>query len=59
MKSDIPKVLHPLLGKSLIQHVINSLQSSNVCDIILVIGYKGEMIIETIGDSVQYVWQNE
>ncbi len=59
MKSNIPKVLHPLLGKTLLQHVIDNLHSSGIDDIIVVVGYKGDMVIETIGDSVDYVWQRE
>ncbi len=59
MKSEIPKVLHMLNGKSLVQHVINSLRSSGIDDIILVVGYKGDSVIEAVGNSVRYVWQHE
>ncbi len=59
MKSDIPKVLHPLLDKPLVLHVINSLQLSKVNDIIIVVGFKGEMVIEAVGSDVEYVWQRE
>ncbi len=59
MRSDLPKVLHPLLGKSLLQHVIESLHSSGVDDTIVVVGYKGDMVIEQIGDAVEYAWQRE
>ncbi len=59
MKSDIPKVLHPLLDKALVLHVINSLQLSEVNDIIIVVGYKGDMVIEVVGSDVEYVWQRE
>ena len=59
MKSEIPKVLHPLDGRPLVQHVINSLHSSGIDDIILVVGYRGDMVIDAIGNSVRYVWQRE
>lgn len=59
MKSDIPKVLHSLKGKPLVQHVINSLHSSGIDDIILVVGYEGEQIIDALGHSARYVWQRE
>ncbi|MCU0821484.1 MAG: sugar phosphate nucleotidyltransferase [Spirochaetes bacterium] len=59
MKSDIPKVLHNLNGKPLVQHVINSLRSSGIEDVILVVGYRGETVISEIGNSVKYVWQHE
>ncbi len=59
MKSDIPKVLHPLRNKPLIQHVIDNLHGAGIRDIIVVVGYKGDSVIEAVGGSVTYVWQRE
>lgn len=59
MNSDIPKVLHPLRGKPIILHVIDSLRGAGIDEIIIVVGYKGDMLIEVIGNSVDYVWQYE
>jgi bifunctional UDP-N-acetylglucosamine pyrophosphorylase/glucosamine-1-phosphate N-acetyltransferase len=59
MKSELPKVLHPLLGKPLIQHVIDNIRKSGIDDITVVIGYKGDDVIREIGSSVHYVWQRE
>lgn len=59
MKSDLPKVIHPLQGKPLILYVIESLNSAGIKNIIVVIGYKGEMVIDTVGPCVDYVWQHE
>lgn len=59
MKSDLPKVLHKLKGKPLVQHVVNNLKATGVDDIVLVIGYNGEMVQEALGDNVRYAWQKE
>lgn len=59
MESEIPKVLHRLNGKSLVEHVIYNLRSADIADIIVVVGYRGESVIEATGDTVQYVWQHE
>lgn len=59
MESELPKVLHSLLGKPLILHVIDNLKDSGINDLIVVVGYKGEMVIKAIGDSVEYCWQKE
>lgn len=59
MKSELPKVLHPLLGKPLIQHVIDNIRQSGIDDITVVVGYKGEDVIREVGPSVTYVWQRE
>jgi len=59
MQSDIPKVLHPLCGKSLIEHVVDSLKLAGVDDIVVVVGYKGDEVIDRLGSRVNYVWQYE
>jgi len=59
MKSELPKVLHPLIGKPLIQHVIDNLRRSGVDNITVVIGYKGDDVMKAVGESVKYVWQKE
>lgn len=59
MKSDLPKVLHPLCGKSLIEYVVDSLNSAGIDDILVVIGYKGDEVKVKLGDRVNYVWQYE
>ena len=59
MKSELPKVLHPLLGKPLIQHVIDNIRQSGIDDVTVVVGYKGEDVIAQTGSAVQYVWQRE
>jgi len=38
MKSDRPKVLHPLAGRSLLGHVLNTLHEADITDIAVVIG---------------------
>jgi len=59
MKSDLPKVLHPLCGKSLIEHVVDSLNSAGIDDILVVVGYRGDEVIGKLGSGLNYVWQHE
>jgi len=40
MKSDLPKVLHPVAGKPMISHVIDSCIEAGIKDIVLICGYK-------------------
>ncbi len=42
MKSDLPKVLHKLGGKPMVEYVINTAKEAGVKRIILVVGHKGE-----------------
>ena len=59
MKSDLPKVLHLLCGKSLIEHVLGNLQSAGINDILVVVGYRGNEVIDKLGSNVNYVWQHD
>lgn len=59
MKSDLPKVLHPLGGKPLVNHVIDTVRSSGIEDIIVVVGYSGELVIQSLPPGVSSVWQRE
>jgi bifunctional UDP-N-acetylglucosamine pyrophosphorylase/glucosamine-1-phosphate N-acetyltransferase len=60
MKSDTPKVLHELLGKPLIGHVLDSLKSAGIQDAIVVTGYGSDLLKEKLKDKgVQMVFQKE
>lgn len=58
-----PKPLIEVAGKPLIEHIVSSLPSL-IEDVTLVVGYRGDDIVERIGDtlagrSIRYVWQRE
>lgn len=57
MKSELPKVLHPLLGKPLVIHVISNLNAAGIDDITVVVGYRGEMVEEVVRPFAKVVWQ--
>ena len=46
MNSELPKVLHKLQGKPLIDYVIDQSELLNPKEIILVVGFKKDYIIE-------------
>ena len=48
MKSELPKVLHQLAGKSLIQHVIDSCQSIGATHSHLVVGHGAELVKNSV-----------
>ncbi len=49
MKSDLPKVLHPLAGKSLLGHVLDAADCLKPERICVVYGHGGETLPQTIG----------
>lgn len=56
----LPKVLQPLRGKPLLQHLLERLRGAPVMwPPVLVIGYRGEKVQEMLGPDFTYVWQKE
>lgn len=58
MKSDVPKVLHEILGKPIIRHVLDSLKSSGISRIITVTGY-GSSLLKDVLKGTKIVVQKE
>jgi len=59
MKSDLPKVLHPLAGKPMINYVIDTCFEAGIKDIVVVVGKGGEAVKEAINRPVNFVWQHQ
>jgi len=57
MKSDLPKVLHPLCGKPMLWHVLESLREVTTEKPVVVVGHGAESVMEFLGDSAQTVLQ--
>jgi UDP-N-acetylglucosamine diphosphorylase/glucosamine-1-phosphate N-acetyltransferase len=58
MKSDLPKVLHKLDGKYLVDYVIENARKAGIENIILVIGHKFELVMQELADrQVDFVIQ--
>jgi len=60
MKSDLPKVLHKLGGKPMVEYVINTAKKAGVERIILVVGHKWEQAQNSLKHlKVEFVIQKE
>lgn len=59
MKSKIPKVLHPILGKPMAQFAIDAVKTAVDQKPIMVVGHKAQEVRTTLGSQVRYVIQNE
>ena len=60
MNSDLPKVLHEINGRSIIRIVLDTLVSLSFDKIVVVVGFKGEMVATALSDyPVEIVWQRE
>ena len=58
MKSDMPKVVHEVLYKPMINHVVDELKGLGVDEIIVVVGHGAEHV-KNIVDGVTFVYQYE
>jgi len=59
MKSNLPKVLHNLAGKPILNYVLDTVDQLKAKRKILIVGYKSDKIRELIGDKIEYVEQKE
>ena len=51
MMSDIPKVIHKIAGKTLLNHVINTSIKLNPEHIVVVVGYKANKVQESVNEK--------
>lgn len=51
MKSDLPKVLHKLKNKHLVNHVIDNARIAGVNRMVLIVGHKHELVRESLADQ--------
>jgi bifunctional UDP-N-acetylglucosamine pyrophosphorylase/glucosamine-1-phosphate N-acetyltransferase len=59
MKSEQPKVLHPVCGKPMIRHVCDAVEKLGTTRTLLVVGYQAEKVRAVAGEAVEYVLQAE
>ena len=61
MNSDLPKVLFPVCGKPMVRHVVKALRKAAVTQIILVVGFREELVRHEFADEsdIEFVTQHE
>lgn len=57
MKSALNKVMHPVLNKPMIGHIIASLKKADVDRIVVVVGHGAQSVKEYLKDGVEYALQ--
>ena len=59
MRSNLPKVLHPLLGKPLVWYAVETAKKVSASKPVVVIGHGADEVRQALGDSVDYVLQEQ
>ncbi|MGG1518233.1 NTP transferase domain-containing protein [Paenibacillus oryzisoli] len=57
MKSELPKVLHPVGGVPMIGRLVDKLEAMPINRIITVVGHRGELVEKCLGTRVTYAQQ--
>jgi bifunctional UDP-N-acetylglucosamine pyrophosphorylase/glucosamine-1-phosphate N-acetyltransferase len=57
MKSNLPKVLHPLAGRPMIQHVLDTAATLNPSQVVVVVGHKADQVRAALGQKVAFAEQ--
>jgi bifunctional UDP-N-acetylglucosamine pyrophosphorylase/glucosamine-1-phosphate N-acetyltransferase len=59
MKSELPKVMHPLAGRPMVRFVVDAARALEPDNLIVVVGYGADLVRQSVGDEVMYVTQEE
>ncbi|MCM2535581.1 bifunctional UDP-N-acetylglucosamine diphosphorylase/glucosamine-1-phosphate N-acetyltransferase GlmU [Neobacillus pocheonensis] len=59
MKSKLYKVLHPVCGKPMVQHVVDQVTKLHIQKMATVVGHGAEKVRAQLGDQSQYVLQEQ
>ncbi len=59
MRSDLPKVLHPLAGRPMVGYVVDTARALGPERIVVVVGHRAEAVRAYLGDQVTYAFQEQ
>lgn len=59
MKSQLPKVLHPVGGKPMVQHVLKAARTCGATRLLVVVGYGAQQVQEALAGEAEFVLQEE
>ena len=59
MKSAIPKVMHPLCGMPMIDHLVTTARRLDPEKIYVIVGFEKATVREHLGDAAEFISQNE
>lgn len=58
MKSELPKVLHKICGRPMLDYVTESLNNAGIENIVIVVGHRGDMVAKNLPGNVSIVNQD-
>ena len=59
MKSKKSKLVQKIYGKEIVKRAVENAKNAGIADIVAVVGYMKEEVMEVLGDEVKYAFQEE
>jgi bifunctional UDP-N-acetylglucosamine pyrophosphorylase / glucosamine-1-phosphate N-acetyltransferase len=59
MRSKLYKVLHPVCGKPMVQHVVDQVSNLQIEEMVTIIGHGAELVKSQLGEKCSYALQEE
>ncbi len=59
MKSDLPKVMHPIAGRALIDHVLDKVEELGVEEVLTIVGHEREIVTQQVQGRSRTVIQEK
>lgn len=59
MKSELYKVMHPILGKPMVEYVIDAARGASMDEVIAITGMGAEVVEDHLGDKCKFAFQSE
>ena len=59
MRTELPKCAYPIIGKPMIEYIVENLELTNIDEIVAVVGHKKEVIQDLLKERVSYAVQFE
>jgi bifunctional UDP-N-acetylglucosamine pyrophosphorylase/glucosamine-1-phosphate N-acetyltransferase len=57
MKSDLPKVMHPIAGRTMLSWVIDAVQATDPERVVVVVGHEADRVVSSLPDGVEHCVQ--
>jgi dTDP-glucose pyrophosphorylase len=54
LTADLPKPMIEVRGKPVLQHIVEGLRDAGICQLLIVVGYRGDTVRNFLGDGSRY-----
>jgi bifunctional UDP-N-acetylglucosamine pyrophosphorylase/glucosamine-1-phosphate N-acetyltransferase len=59
MRTELPKCAFPILGKPMIEYIVENIEKTDIDEIVAIVGHKKEVIMDLLKDRAKYAIQEQ